>query len=280
VKNAELIERYSVTLFCTTPTFLRSYLRKAEPKQLASVQYLVTGAEKLPSELAEAFKEQFGMQILQGYGLTETSPVAAVNLPEPKASRPGDAVQPSNRAGSVGKLAPGMAAEIRHPETDEKLSLHDTGMLWLRGPNIFESYLDAPAKTADVLVDRWFKTGDLARFDEDGFCFIEGRLSRFSKIGGEMVPHETVESKISEVLALPKDERLIAIAGIPDEAKGEALVLLAAHDIDPQELRKKLSDAGVPNLWIPRIVKRVEAIPILASGKLDLQKVKDLALEK
>jgi len=153
-------------------------------------------------------------------------------------------------------------------------------MLWLRGPNIFESYLDAPAKTADVLVDRWFKTGDLARFDEDGFCFIEGRLSRFSKIGGEMVPHETVESKISEVLALPKDERLIAIAGIPDEAKGEALVLLAAHDIDPQELRKKLSDAGVPNLWIPRIVKRVEAIPILASGKLDLQKVKDLALEK
>ena len=280
VKNAELIERYAVTLFCTTPTFLRSYLRKAEPKQLASVQYLVTGAEKLPNELAETFKEQFGMQILQGYGLTETSPVAAVNLPEPKASRAGDAVQPSNRAGSVGKLAPGMAAEIRHPETDEKLSLHDTGMLWLRGPNIFESYLDAPAKTADVLVDRWFKTGDLARFDEDGFCFIEGRLSRFSKIGGEMVPHETVESKIGEVLGLPKDERSIAIAGIPDEAKGEALVLLAARDIDAQELRKKLSDAGVPNLWIPRIVKRIEAIPILASGKLDLQRVKELALEK
>jgi len=277
-KNADLIERYKVTLFCTTPTFLRGYLRKVEPAQLASLEFLVTGAEKLPNELAITFKERFGKEVLQGYGLTETSPVAAVNLPEPKASRPGDAVQPSNRAGSVGKLAPGMAAEIRHPETDAKLTLHDTGMLWLRGPNVFECYLDDPKRTADVLVDRWFKTGDLARFDEDGFCIIEGRLSRFSKIGGEMVPHETVESKIAEALALPKDERVIAIAGIPDEAKGEALVLLAARDIDSAELRKKLSEAGVPNLWIPRIVKRVEAIPILASGKLDLQRCKEFAL--
>jgi acyl-[acyl-carrier-protein]-phospholipid O-acyltransferase/long-chain-fatty-acid--[acyl-carrier-protein] ligase len=127
-------------------------------------------------------------------------------------------------------------------------------------------------------VDRWFKTGDLARFDEDGFCFIEGRLSRFSKIGGEMVPHETVESKIAEALALPKDERVIAITGIPDEAKGEALVLLTARDLDAGELRKKLSDAGVPNLWIPRIVRRIEDIPILASGKLDLQRCRELAL--
>jgi acyl-[acyl-carrier-protein]-phospholipid O-acyltransferase/long-chain-fatty-acid--[acyl-carrier-protein] ligase len=151
-------------------------------------------------------------------------------------------------------------------------------MLWLRGPNIFEGYLDDPGRTADVLVDRWFKTGDLARFDEDGFCFIEGRLSRFSKIGGEMVPHETVESTIAEALALPKDERLIAIAGIPDEAKGEALVLLSARDLDTGEMRKKLTEAGLPNLWIPRIVKRVDAIPILASGKLDLQRCKEIAL--
>ncbi len=277
-KNADLIERYKVTLFCTTPTFLRGYLRKVEPAQLSSIEFLVTGAEKLPSELAVAFKERFGIEVLQGYGLTETSPVAAVNLPEPKPSRPGDSVQPSNRAGSVGKLAPGMAAEIRDPETDAKLNLHETGMLWLRGPNIFEGYLDDPKRTADVLIDRWFKTGDLARFDEDGFCFIEGRLSRFSKIGGEMVPHETVESKIGEVLNLPKDERVIAIASIPDEAKGEALVLLAAQDLDAADLRKKLAAAGVPNLWIPRIVKRVDAIPILASGKLDLQRCKELAL--
>ncbi len=278
-KNADLIERYKVTLFCSTPTFLRGYLRKVEPPQLASLQLVVTGAEKLPMELADAFKERFGKDLLQGYGLTETSPVAAVNLPEPKASRPGDSVQPSSRRGSVGKLAPGMAARIRDPETDADLSLHDTGMLWLRGPNIFEGYLNDPKRTADVLVDRWFKTGDLGRFDEDGFLFIEGRMSRFSKIGGEMVPHEVVESKVAEVLDLPKDERLIAIASIPDEAKGEALVLLTARDIDPAELRKKLAAAELPNLWIPRIVKRVDAIPILASGKLDLAKCKELATQ-
>ncbi|MDQ3620910.1 MAG: AMP-binding protein [Verrucomicrobiota bacterium] len=277
-KNAELMERYHVTLFCTTPTFLRGYLRKVEPAQLASLKLIVTGAEKLPLELADTFQERFGKEILQGYGLTETAPVAAVNLPEPKPSRPGDAVQPSNRPGSVGKLAPGMAAQIRHPDTGAKLSLHDTGMLWLRGPNIFEGYLDDPSRTAEVLVDDWFKTGDLARFDEDGFCFIEGRLSRFSKIGGEMVPHETVETRISEALGLPKDERLIAIAGIPEEAKGEALVLLAARDLDAAELRKKLVAAGLPNLWIPRVIKRVDSIPILASGKLDLKRCQELAL--
>jgi len=277
-KNADLIERYGVTLFCSTPTFLRGYLRKTEPSQLASLQLIVTGAEKLPNELADAFKERFGKELLQGYGLTETSPVAAVNLPEPKTSGPNDSVQPSNRRGSVGKLAPGMAAQIRDPETDAMLSLHDTGMLWLRGPNIFEGYLNDPKRTADVLVDRWLKTGDLARFDEDGFLFIEGRLSRFSKIGGEMVPHETVESKIGEALALPKDERVIAIASIPDESKGEALVVLTTRDLDVTELRKKLTEAGLPNLWIPRIVRRVEAIPILASGKLDLAKCKELAL--
>ena len=277
-KNADLIERYQITFFCTTPTFLRSYLRKVEPAKLASLVFIITGAEKLPDELARAFEERFGKELLQGYGLTETAPVAAVNLPEPKASRPTDTVQPSNRRGSVGKLAPGMAAQIRHPDTGEKLSLHDSGMLWLRGPNIFEGYLDDPKRTADVLVDRWFKTGDLARFDDDGFCIIEGRLSRFSKIGGEMVPHESIEQKIEEALALPKDERTLAIASIPDEAKGEALVLLTTREIDPTELREKLAAAGLPNLWIPKKIKRIEQIPVLGSGKLDLAKCKELAL--
>ncbi len=277
-KLAALIERYHVALFVSTPTFLRSFLRKVEPKQLASIKLLVTGAEKLPQDLAAAFHEKFRIKVLQGYGLTETSPVAAINLPDPKATRPGDTVQPSNRDGAAGKLAPGITARIRDPETDADLSLHDTGMLWLRGVNIFNGYLDDPARSAEVLSDDWFKTGDLARFDEDGFLFIEGRLSRFSKIAGEMVPHETVEHRIIEALALPQDERVIAVAGIPDEAKGEALVLLTTRDLDAKELREKLSAAGTPNLWIPKNIKRVEAIPVLGTGKLDLAKCKELAL--
>jgi acyl-[acyl-carrier-protein]-phospholipid O-acyltransferase/long-chain-fatty-acid--[acyl-carrier-protein] ligase len=277
-KNAALIERYKLTLLLATPTFLRGYLRKVEPHQLRSLRLVITGAEKLPLDLAKAFEERFQQRVFEGYGLTETAPVVSVNLPEPQPTRPGEQLQPSARLGSVGKMAPGIAAEIREPETDRKLSLHETGMLWLRGPNIFEGYLHDPERTADVLRDNWFKTGDIGRFDEDGFLYIEGRLSRFSKIGGEMVPHEVIEHKIIELLDLSgKEDRGIAIMGVQDETKGEALLLLSAVDVDLAQLRDKLREAGVPNLWIPRKVQRVESIPVLASGKLDLKKCNELA---
>jgi len=280
-KNAALVEKYKLTLLLATPTFLRGYLRKAEPDQLRSLRLVITGAEKLPLDLAKAFEERFEQRVFEGYGLTETAPVVSVNLPEPQPTKPDEQVQPSSRLGSVGKMAPGIAAEIREPETDRKLSLHETGMLWLRGPNIFEGYLNDPERTADVLRDGWFKTGDIGRFDEDGFLYIEGRLSRFSKIGGEMVPHEVIEQKIIDLLELSgKDERIIAIVGVTDEAKGEAVVLLSAIDVDLAQLRDKLRDAGVPNLWIPKRVQSVGSIPVLASGKLDLEKCQELANEK
>jgi acyl-[acyl-carrier-protein]-phospholipid O-acyltransferase/long-chain-fatty-acid--[acyl-carrier-protein] ligase len=277
-KNAALIEKYKLTLLLATPTFLRGYLRKAESHQLRSLRLVITGAEKLPLDLAKEFEERFQQHVFEGYGLTETSPVVSVNLPEPQPTKPGEQVQPSSRSGSVGKMAPGIAAEIREPETDRKLSLHETGMVWFRGVNVFEGYLHDEKRTADVLHDGWFKTGDIGRFDEDGFLYIEGRLSRFSKIGGEMVPHEAIEQKIIALLGFSgKDERVIAIVGVQDEAKGEALVLLAAVDVDLAQLRDKLRDAGVPNLWIPKRVQRVDSIPVLVSGKLDLSQCVALA---
>jgi acyl-[acyl-carrier-protein]-phospholipid O-acyltransferase / long-chain-fatty-acid--[acyl-carrier-protein] ligase len=280
-KCAALIEQYKLTFLLATPTFLRVYLRKAEPEQLRSLRLIIAGAEKLPLDLASHFEKRFQKKVFEGYGLTETAPVVSVNLPDPEPKKPGEHVQPSSRLGSVGRLAPGMAGEIREPETERKLSLYETGMLWLRGPNIFQGYLHDPKRTAEILRDGWLKTGDIGRFDEDGFLYIEGRLSRFSKIGGEMVPHETIEQKIIDLLELSgRDERPIAIVGVQDEAKGEALVLLSAVDIEIAELRKKLQEAGVPNLWIPKNVQRVEAIPVLASGKLDLKKCQERAAEK
>src|SRR6266446_4045688 len=276
-KNAALIEQHKLTLLLATPTFLRGYLRKAEPHQLRSLRLVITGAEKLPLDLAKSFEERFKQKVLEGYGLTETAPVVSVNLPEPKPTEPGEEVQPSSRLGSVGKMAPGIAAEIREPESDRKRSLHETGMLWLRGVNIFEGYLHDAERTADVLQDGWLKTGDIGRFDEDGFLYIEGRLSRFSKIGGEMVPHEAIEHKIVDLLGFSgRDERTIAIVGVQNETKGEALVLLAAADVDLTQLRTKLHEAGVPNLWIPKKIQSVESIPVLVSGKLDLKKCKEL----
>jgi acyl-[acyl-carrier-protein]-phospholipid O-acyltransferase/long-chain-fatty-acid--[acyl-carrier-protein] ligase len=267
-KCAALIARHSATIMLATPTFLRGYLKRATREQLASVRLLVTGAEKLPHELSEVFLEKFGIEIMQGYGLTETSPAASFNLP----NRVPDVIQASNRRGSAGRLVGGLAAQIRDPETGAILTLHEKGMLWFKGANVFDGYLDDPARTAEVIQDGWFRTGDLARFDEDGFLFIEGRMSRFSKIGGEMVPHETVEARIVETFGFSGEgERVIAISSVPDEAKGESLVVLTTREITQNDLREKLSAAGMPNLWIPRHILRIPQIPVLASGKLDIQ---------
>ena len=279
-KLAELIEEHSLSLLLATPTFLRGYLRKANKDQLASLKLIFTGAEKLPKKVAESFEERFGKPVLEGYGLTETSPVTNVNLPD--AVRPAGArgpVLPNYRPGSVGLFIPGIAVRITDPETHEPFPLYTSGMIWLRGSNIFEGYLNQPEKTASVMKNGWFMTGDIGRLDEDGFLYIEGRLSRFSKIGGEMVPHETVEDLINKALGHAEDERRIAIVGVPDEAKGEALILLSSNpDIDLQDLRTKLTAEGIPALWIPKKIIDVAEIPILASGKLDIKGCESLAL--
>jgi acyl-[acyl-carrier-protein]-phospholipid O-acyltransferase/long-chain-fatty-acid--[acyl-carrier-protein] ligase len=241
------------------------------------VELLVTGAEKLPMDLADTFEARFGVPVLQGYGLTETSPVVSVNLPDPPPVEASIPVQHACRRGSVGRLAQGLTARIRDPETGSVLPLEATGMLWLKGVNIFEGYLHDPVRTAAALSDGWLSTGDLARFDEDGFLFIEGRLSRFSKIGGEMVPHETVEAAVRRCLGIEGEELTVTVTGIPDEVKGEALVLLSAREVDFQQLRKSLASGGIPNLWIPKRCVRCAEIPQLASGKLDLRRIQQMA---
>ena len=283
-KLAELIEKHSVDVLLATPTFLRGYMRRVKVEQLASLRLIVTGAEKLPLNFEEEFRNKFGKPVMEGYGLTETSPVSNINLPDP----PGSGNQPvlaARRLGSVGQFLPGIAVRITDAITGEPLPIDRSGMIWMRGPNIFPGYLNAPKKTADVIQDGWFRTGDIGRVDADGFLYIEGRLSRFSKIGGEMVPHETVEEHINRALGFDGDtERRIAVLGVPDPDKGEALVLLSttASEAVKQELiqlRYTLLEKGVPALWIPMRLVRVENIPILASGKLDIKGCERLAQE-
>jgi len=282
-KLAALIEKHRISLLLTTPTFLRGYLRKAKREQLASLRLIVTGAEKLPPSLAVAFHEAFGKDVMEGYGLTETSPASNVNLPTLPPPADGREVLPSHRPGSVGQLLPGMAIRITDAIADQPLELNQQGIIWFKGANVFPGYLNQPRRTEEVLRDGWLRTGDLGRLDEDGFLYIEGRLSRFSKIGGEMVPHEAVEEHINRALGLEgEDERKIAVVGVPDPDKGEALVLLSmvAGETLKQEiiqLRYALLDRGVPALWIPKRILRVTDIPMLASGKMDLRKCEEIA---
>ena len=279
---AELIALHQVNVFLSTPTFLRGYMKRIEPAQLSSLSLVVTGAEKLPQSLAAAFEEKFGIRPQEGYGLTETSPATNVNLPDCPSSS-GSMVLPSSRNGSVGQLLPGLAIKITSPVTEEEQLISDQGIIWFKGPNVFQGYLGNAAKSAEVLVDGWFKTGDVGRIDEDGFLYIEGRLSRFSKVAGEMVPHETVEAAINKVLGLDHEtERRIAVVGVPDEQKGEAILLLStiagnAHEQECIDLRYKLLDDGISSLWCPKRIVPVAEIPILASGKLDIKGCQDLA---
>ena len=279
---AELISMHSVNMLLSTPTFLRGYMKRIKAEQLASLQYVVTGAEKLPQSLAKTFQEKFGILPMEGYGLTETSPATNLNLPNaPQVD--GKPLIESNRFGSVGKLLPGIAIKITNPTTDEPSPIDTAGIIWLKGANVFQGYLDNTKKTNEVIKDGWFNTGDIGRVDEDGFLYIEGRLSRFSKIAGEMVPHETLEAAITKALELDQDtKRRIAVVGIPDEKKGEAIALLSTvcgETLEQEciDLRYKLMDEGIPSLWCPKSFIPVDEIPILASGKLDIKGCQQLA---
>lgn len=279
-KIIDAIHEEAATVMIAAPTFVRPILKKAEPAELKSLDLVVTGAEKLPDDLYTGFLENFHLEILQGYGLTETTPASCINQPHPPIVTSTGEPQAGKRKGAVGRMMPGMTARIVEPDTFRELALTDTGLVLFKGANVFEGYLNDPEKTRGAFRDGWFVTGDLGRFDEDGFLIIEGRLSRFSKIGGEMVPHGTVEQKIVQVLAWEQTDSPVAmVTGVPDAQKGEALVLLTTRDVTADELRGKLLEAGVPALWVPKIIVRVEKIPMLGTGKTDLKGAKEIALK-
>ncbi|MBI1320150.1 MAG: MFS transporter [Candidatus Hydrogenedens sp.] len=273
----KLIEDHKGTLIIGTSTFLQNFVRRCTPEQMASLEFVVAGAEKLAPRVREAFNAKFDVEPLEGYGTTECAPAVSVNVP--------DCVSPGFysrqcKHGTIGRPLPGDCVRTIDPDTREVLPLGESGLLQVKGPNIMKGYLGQPERTAKVLVDGWYDTGDIAQVDEDGFIRITDRLARFSKIGGEMVPHTTVEEKLHGVLGLT--EQSLAVASVPDTQKGERLVVL--HTLDEaqlEELTSKLDTIDLPNLWIPRskAFYRIEEIPVLATGKMDIKTVKKLAQE-
>jgi acyl-[acyl-carrier-protein]-phospholipid O-acyltransferase/long-chain-fatty-acid--[acyl-carrier-protein] ligase len=275
----DAIREDGITTLVGAPTFLRPLLKKARPEDLRSLILVVSGAEQLPEDLHRDFLAAFQREIMQGYGLTETAPVTSVNQFDPPVVTSTAGPQSGKKTGSVGRLLPGMTARIVDPESGTERPATETGVVWLRGANVFPGYLDDAERTQAALRDGWFVTGDLGHFDEDGFLTIEGRLTRFSKIGGEMAPHGTVEAKVAELLRLdPGAGPAVVVVGIPDPAKGEALVLLATVDIDSAMLRAAFLEAGLPNLWLPKVILRVAEIPLLGTGKTDLRRCREIAL--
>lgn len=272
-----LVQKYAVTLLLATPTFLNAYTRRCEPEQFGSLRFVMAGAEKLPERNAQAFEDRFGIRPMEGYGCTECSPAVTVNTMDFRAA---SFRQVGAKRGSIGHPLPGMTVKIIDPETEQPVSPNQPGLLLVRGPNVMRGYLNQPEKTAAVLRDGWYNTGDIAMVDEDGFLRVTDRLSRFSKIGGEMVPHIKIEDKLHELAGL--HEQTFVVTAVPDERKGERLMVL--HTLSDDKLKpvlEQLAKSDLPALWRPRPDQfvHVEKLPYLGTGKLDLRKARELALE-
>jgi acyl-[acyl-carrier-protein]-phospholipid O-acyltransferase/long-chain-fatty-acid--[acyl-carrier-protein] ligase len=266
--TGELMQKYGATFLLSTPTFCMAYVRKCAKEEFASLRFVLVGAEKLRPAAADAFREKFGLELLEGYGCTEMSPVVAVNAP-------GHGTQIAAKAGTVGHPLPNVAARIVDPATFETLPPKTEGLLLVKGPNRMTGYLKQPERTAEVLHEGWYVTGDLAVLDDEGFLRITDRLSRFSKIGGEMVPHLRIEDAISSVL----DGAPCAVTAVPDEQRGERLAALYVSDVPAGEVWRRLAATEMPRLWIPKRenLYPVAALPLLGTGKLDLRAVRERA---
>jgi acyl-[acyl-carrier-protein]-phospholipid O-acyltransferase/long-chain-fatty-acid--[acyl-carrier-protein] ligase len=271
----ELVKRYRVTFMVATPTFLQAYMRRCPPESFGSLQYVLVGAEKLPERLAQAFEDTFGIRALEGYGCTECSPVVTVNGRDFRA--PGFR-QVAAKRGKIGHPLPGVTVKVVDIDTGEPLPLGNAGMLLVKGPNVMKGYLGKPEKTAEVLNNGWYTTGDVALLDEDGFVTITDRLSRFSKIGGEMVPHIRIEEKLHDLAG--STEQVFAVTSLPDEKKGERIAVittLSGETLTP--VLEKLSRCDLPALWKPKanLFFHAEKLPMLGTGKTDLRGVRLLA---
>lgn len=284
-----LAKHFGATVLLATPTFLRGYLKRCLPDEFSKLEIVVAGAEKLPTDLSDEFERKFGCRPVEGYGATELSPLVSVNVPPARDPNDGRVLR---REGSVGLPIPGVRIRIEDVDSGAVLGPNRPGMLWVSGPNVMQGYLHRRDLTDEVLVDGWYRTGDIAYVDDDGFIHITGRVSRFSKIGGEMVPHIQIEEELARII----DERLaregrsdqadgyvVAVSAVPDERKGERLVVLYVPlGIEPETMRTGLQEAGLPALYIPSADSfvPVEKIPILGSGKLDLKGLQQTAAEK
>ncbi|MDR2754449.1 MAG: AMP-binding protein [Planctomycetaceae bacterium] len=282
-KVGEMARKYHCTAFPTTPTFLRGYLRRCPPEDFETVHTVICGAEKLPSDLIDAWEAKFGYRPAEGYGTTELSPVVSTNVP--KGRRPD--YQDWLREGTIGRPFVNLQVQIVEPETGKPITNGTPGMLQIKGPSVMAGYYKDKEKTDSVLKNGWYTTGDIASIDTDGFIRITGRLSRISKIGGEMVPHILIEEAIEKIISASitepdtdTTEISLAVSAVPEERKGERLIVLHRNlPVTPEDICKMLQKNGLPNLWIPspNDFFYVDSIPLLGTGKLDLRAVKELA---
>ncbi|BAF72119.1 acyl-[ACP]--phospholipid O-acyltransferase [Sulfurovum sp. NBC37-1] len=275
----KMAAKYEATMLFATATFFRLYTRnkKLHPLMFKDLRMVIAGAEKLPQEIRDEFKKKFGHDIYEGYGATETTPVASINIPDVLMQ---DSWKPQigHKIGTVGLPVPGSSFKIVDPESFEELPTGEEGMILIGGTQIMKGYIGDPEKTASVIKEidgiRWYVTGDKGRIDEDGFLTIVDRYSRFAKVAGEMVSLGLVEFEIATVLG---ENDQIAVAALPDAKKGEKLVLLLEGEMEIETLKEKIKSLEMNPLFVPGEYYKVEELPKLGTGKADFKGAKSLA---
>jgi acyl-[acyl-carrier-protein]-phospholipid O-acyltransferase/long-chain-fatty-acid--[acyl-carrier-protein] ligase len=277
-----MVKRHKATILLGAPSFYAVYTRGCATEQFASLRLAVVGGQKLMPCIAREFEARFGLPLSEGFGATELAPVVSVNSEDMIL----DGVHhPARREGSVGRPLPGLAVRILDPETRDKVPEGAVGVVAIKGPSVMRGYLGDPEATRGVLRDGWYLTADLGAVDDKGFLYIRDRLARFSKIAGEMVGHAAVEHALHQATAEMPDAqelppRRFVVVSVEDAVRGERLVVLYdGSELDVEAVVAALRAADLPNLWVPRPgdFRRLEEVPLLASGKLDLCAARRLA---
>jgi acyl-[acyl-carrier-protein]-phospholipid O-acyltransferase/long-chain-fatty-acid--[acyl-carrier-protein] ligase len=282
INVAKAIKKFNATIFCGTSTFFRLYIRnsRVHPLMLESLRMVIAGAEKLSPDVKQAFQLKFNRELFEGYGVTETAPVASVNIPN-KMDSTDYSVQLGNKEGTVGMPLPGTSFRIVDPDSLEELPIGDEGLVVIGGSQVMLGYLNDPEKTDEVIYQqdgiRWYKTGDKGKLDLDGFLTIVDRYSRFAKLAGEMVSLGAVEQTVRDVLA---DVELEVVAvTMPDPKKGEKVILLVGHGKNADQIRRKMIEHKINPLMIPSDVYEIDEVPKLGSGKTDYGAANKLAVK-
>jgi acyl-[acyl-carrier-protein]-phospholipid O-acyltransferase/long-chain-fatty-acid--[acyl-carrier-protein] ligase len=282
-KVGEIARKYPCTFMPSTPTFLRNFWRHCPKEDFEHVPAIMCGAEKMPMDLIEAWHEKYGIRPGEGFGTTELSPVMSTNVPESQVS---DKFHRYRKDGSIGRAICNAAVKIIGLETGADMPPDGIGMIVAKGPTVMKGYYKQPDKTAEVLKDGWYSTGDVGRIDEDGFIWVTGRQTRISKIGGEMVPHILIEEEITKILSegtgADSVGPLAAVTALPHPTRGEQIIVLYRDSpLTPPEMIERMIALDLPRIWIPHVKGfiKVDSIPVLGTGKLDLAAVKRMAAE-
>lgn len=274
---------FKVTILLATGTFLRMWgtSRYIHPLMFEHVRIVFAGAEKIREDVRNLYRSKFKLEIFEGFGCTETTPVASVNTRDVMLNDYKTVIV-GNKPGTVGVPMPGSQFRVVDPDTMEELPLGEDGLLLVGGAQIMRGYLNDPERTEKAIAvingKRWYKTGDKGHIDEDGFITIVDRYSRFAKLGGEMVSLGAVDFKISESPLFDTVDHF-AVA-VPDGAKGEKIVLVYAGAPSEEEMKGLLRQLGLPPIMVPGAVVKVDELPRLGSGKADVQMGKKIAMER